>query len=777
MEKLRFILMRLLPLICGTGMGVPGYAQLDTTNHSYVFPHAWYRKDSNRVFLYFASRKACKSFVIDSMSFADPRMLDVIVVPEVVGRKPMVKKETPFLQLHGNFNYSFDYRSVLDTPFSTTNLQEHREQVYADATLKGKYPFRVIVSSRQSNSPFFKNYTDVNVEFKQPAYRQAVKENMVAAMKERVQAQDTLGKYEQQLNGQRSQWLSLTRWLNDPARQQEVVQEKERLYHEVLSLGSKTAGGVVGKDSSSGNSDSALSRKRDSLMALIRQPGLLEKKMQAAKKSADSLLKAMAGIKFQSDSEHGKQDSMIRVLETKIRNARSADELEAAGREAGANGLSTFDKRLLSLTHFNIGRAAVSYSDLTVNNISLTGVNIEYNPSWYAAFAAGNVDYLFRDYVIQPGGLPKQNLVLGRFGWGNRNRESCILTVYTGTKNSFGGNAIVVPASGQPVSAMSIFGYSLEGRYRIDANMVLSLEAAKSSSPYAAGGDRGKSFGQAFAFSQRENQAYSAKFDWTIPVTHSTFNLFYRELGANFQSYTLFSTGNRQTNWGIKWHQTFFKNQLTMNAQIKKSSFDDPLIASTYSSTVLLKSLQLVYRRKKWPVLSLAYMPTSQLTKDGAGNLIQNVYYALTGTAIYSYAVRKVRMSSSVIYSQFYNKGTDSGFVLYNARSILYTHQIYLGPLNLQTDVQYTVQPSLTYWMWQQGIDLRIGKFVSVGGSVKNDLVPASNGQYWGGMLLGQINIKKIGGFRLQYSKDYIPNGGSTLVPYNWGRANWIKVF
>jgi hypothetical protein len=307
--------------------------------------------------------------------------------------------------------------------------------------------------------------------------------------------------------------------------------------------------------------------------------------------------------------------------------------------------------------------------------------------------------------------------------------------------------------------------------------MVLTLEAAKSSSPYPVGGDKSKSFSDAFAFSHADNQAYSAKLDYTLPATHSTFNLFYREMGANFQSYTLFSSGNRQTNWGIRWRQVFFKNQLTMTAQIRKSSFDDPLIASTYSSTVLLKSLQLVWRRKKWPVLSLAYMPTSQLMKDATGDVIENVYYALTGTAVYTYSLKKTRMSSSVIYSQFYNRGTDSGFVLYNARSILYTHQIFLGGVNLQTDVQYTAQPSLDYWMWQQGINIRIGKFVTVGGSLKNDLVRGNSAQYWGGMLQGQINIKKLGGIRLQYSKDYIPNGTGSLVPYNWGRANWIKVF
>jgi hypothetical protein len=770
----RLILRRLLILLCGMGAVAHAYAQLDSS--SYLIPHRLYHKEGNRIFLYFAHRTTCKSFYIDSISFPDPRMVDVIVLPDIPGRAGRPKR-APLLQLHGNFSYAFDYRSVLDTPFATNNLQQHHEQVYADAKLMGKYPFRVIVSSRQSNSPFFKNYTDVNVEFKQPAYRQTVKENMVAAMKARIQAQDSLGAYERQLNGERSKWLSLTRWLNDPARQQEVVQEKERLYHEVLSLGSKTASGVSGKDSSSGSSDSSVSRKRDSLMALIRQPGLLEKKMQAAKKSADSLLKAMAGTKFQSDSAHGKEDSTIRALETQIRNARSADELEAAGRQAGASGLSTLDKRLLSLTHFNVGRAAVNYSELTVNNISLTGVNIEYHPSWYAAFAAGTVDYLFRDFVVAPGSLPKQNLVLGRLGWGNKKKQIYILTVYTGTKNSFGGNAIVVPASGQPVSTTSVFGYSIEAKYTLDPNKLLTFEAAKSSAPYAAGVGRNASFKDAFAYANRNNEAYAAKFDLNIPKTHSTFNLFYKVVGADFQSYSVFNTGNRQIGWGIKWRQVLFSNQLTVTAQVKKTTFDDPLLLSSYSTSMLFESLQLVYRRRKWPVFSLGYMPSTQLTKDSAGNLVQNVYYALTATAVYTYTVKKLRMTSSLMYSRFYNKGTDSGFALYDAETTLYTQQIYWGKWNTQTDIQYTQQPSLDYWMFQQGLTVGIGKYVTIGGSLKNDRVTGGGRSYWGAGLQGQVNFKKVGSLRLQYSKDYIPNGTGTLVPYNWGRANWIKTF
>jgi hypothetical protein len=770
-------------------------AQLDTTARSYSFPHAYFKKDSNTVVLFFASRTGCKSFALDSISFPDPRRVDVMLL-KTQKRGASSPVAAPLLRVHGNIAYSFDYRSELDTPFATSNLQQHHEQVYADATLKGKYPFRVVLDSRQTNSPFFKNYTDINIEFKHQAYQQGLKESMIAEMTAKTRASDSLGKYDQVLNAQKAKYAALTSWLADPARRQDIVQEKEQLYHQVVLLSEQQAKNALPKDSTSApgsnplampgpslsvpvlkdSLNARLERRKDSLLALMRQPGPTEQNMATRKKSADSLARAMLGTQGQSDSARAKEDSTIKAMTASIRNAKSISELEAIGKTSGTSALSGSDKALLGVTHFNIGRSSVNYSDLTVNNISLTGVNIEYNPSWYTAFAAGSVDYLFRDFVVAPGSLPKQNLVLGRLGWGNKEKQIFILTVYTGTKNSFGGNAIVIPASGQAVSTTSVFGYSFEAKYKLDPNKVFSFEAAKSSSPYGGGTGRGKSFGDAFAYANHNNQAYTAKFDLNIPVTHSSFNLFYKEVGASFQSYSVFNTGNRQTGWGIKWRQYLFRNQLSATVQVKKSTFDDPLIVSTYSSTMLFKSLQLVYRHRKWPVFSLGYMPSTQLTKDSAGNLVQNIFYALTATAVYSYAVKKLRMSSSLMYSQFYNKGTDSGFVLYNARDILYTHQVYWGKLNTQTDIQYTQQPALDYWMFQQGANVGIGKYVSVGASVKNDRVTGGQG-YWGGGLQAQVNFKKVGSLRLQYSKDYIPNGTSTLVPYNWGRANWIKVF
>jgi hypothetical protein len=261
-----------------------------------------------------------------------------------------------------------------------------------------------------------------------------------------------------------------------------------------------------------------------------------------------------------------------------------------------------------------------------------------------------------------------------------------------------------------------------------------------------------------------------------MPVIHASFETYYKLIGANFQSYSVFSNGNRQEGWGAKWRENLFRDRLSITVQVRKTVFDDPLMSASYQSSMIFKSIQLVYRKPEWPVFSAGYMPTSQLIKGPDGSLSTSVYYALNASAYYAYSYRHLRMSSSVIYSRFFNKGTDSGFVLYDASSVTYTHQIDWHILQSQTDVQYNEQPGLVYWMFQQGVNMNIGRFVTIGGSAKRDMLVAGSG-YWGGGLLASVKISKLGSVRAQYSKDYLPDGVGGLLPYNWGRINFIRIF
>ena len=51
----------------------------------------------------------------------------------------------------------------------------------------------------------------------------------------------------------------------------------------------------------------------------------------------------------------------------------------------------------------------MNYSELTIKNISITGVQAEYNPSYYYAIAAGTISYQYRNYFfLNQHSLPRQ---------------------------------------------------------------------------------------------------------------------------------------------------------------------------------------------------------------------------------------------------------------------------------------------------------------------------------------------------------------------------------
>jgi len=91
-------------------------------------------------------------------------------------------------------------------------------------------------------------------------------------------------------------------------------------------------------------------------------------------------------------------------------------------------------KTLMALRTFGIGRNIINYSELSVKNISVTGVQVEYNPSYYLAFAGGTVDYRFRDYVLQNSYTPKQYVGVIRGGLGMKDGNNIILTYFAGRR-------------------------------------------------------------------------------------------------------------------------------------------------------------------------------------------------------------------------------------------------------------------------------------------------------------------------------------------------------
>jgi hypothetical protein len=100
-------------------------------------------------------------------------------------------------------------------------------QTNLNVLIKEKYPLRVIISNRNSNSAYFKNATDVNVQFN----RSYLLENIKTSLKEKAIGMvktEVLGITEQQYNTKLAEAAQLKAWLSSPARAQELVEEKER---------------------------------------------------------------------------------------------------------------------------------------------------------------------------------------------------------------------------------------------------------------------------------------------------------------------------------------------------------------------------------------------------------------------------------------------------------------------------------------------------------------------------------------------------------------------
>lgn len=183
------------------------------------------------------------------------------------------------------------------------------------------------------------------------------------------------------------------------------------------------------------------------------------------------------------------------------------------------DSLTKTQKLLLSFRQVGIGRIYLDYSELTVKNMSLTGVNMEANPgNFYFAAAAGKVNYRFRDFVLKDHGRsPPQSLYILRAGIGQKEKKSLIFSFYNGKKNE-----LFISRGGSAPAANKVLGISAEARWAFDANNYVIAEVAKSS--YGNLGALPPNSGllnKALDLKTHTNESYSIKLFTQYPATHT----------------------------------------------------------------------------------------------------------------------------------------------------------------------------------------------------------------------------------------------------------------
>ncbi len=790
-----------LPLLCIGFLLSPAYGQMGHDNTATCGP-GHIASPASIVFY----RGACKNIfaLYTPAGICEPvKTLPVLTTAKI--------EVIPFLQVHGNVLYNFSYRSYIDTPFAQQDVMQHLVQTNLNFLIKGKYPLRMTLSNRSSNSPYFKNATDVNLQFN----RSQLLDNIKAGLRSKATAlvhTDYLQKAEALYNSKLAEVQQLQSWLSSPARAQELVEEKERELQgtiaavpsipdaatAVTALADKTGinnftvptvSGIFDKWSGKAKKYAAAVTDSVKYAAANSAKNLLAKNKPVLKDSSlaqkfaakkEALAQKQAALKETAaklqQAKKSVQDSIVQIKQ----------EINSLGSGAG---LYTFMKRhnigkdqltkgqrlLLSINKIGVGRSWIDYSELTVKNLSLTGVNIELNPApYYFAAAAGKLNYRFRDFIVKDNkALPNQSLYLLRAGIGQKETNNFIFTFYNGKKE-----VLSATASGSPAYLQRVLGVSAETRLALDDNNYIIAEIAKSSYGGISNPQPSQAalLDKAFDWKTRSNEAYSIKLLSRYPKTATRISAYYRKTGENFQSFNLYPTGSNQEAWMAGITQSFWKRKLTVDAAIRKNDFTSPLAAPSFASKNIFKSLQVTLRVPHYPFVSIGYYPGSQLSLSNNNVLTESQYNTLNMIVSHSYNIRTTAMNTNAVFTKFYNSSSDSGFIYYNAANWTVNHNIMLDKLTLQSSMAITDQSDLYLFTLEQGLQYQVKNWLNLQGALRHSRFNHVESLF-GGTAGLQLHLKKIGSIQLNYDKMYLPGYNRQLLPVDMGRAGFYREF
>lgn len=720
------------------------------------------------------------------------------------------------LAVHGNILYDFSYRSYIDTPFAQKDLTQHLVQSNFNFTIKQRYPVKLTVTNRSSNSPYFRNYTDINVQVNQ----QQVLDNIKAGLTQRASKlinTDLLQHTQRELERGRKEVKDLQVWVNNPARIQELVEEKER---ELSDRGKQiiTTGKLQAPESkdlneygnfikdSIGNSSAFLKtkgvfnkiqKKMDSVSSAQKNRiAALRDSMSSAATAKihgkdSSYIQKYNEAKARLDSLKEKckrteqklmlvkktvQDSITRIR-AEINRIKNRDSLYAFMQRnmISTEELTKWQKLLLSVKQVGIGRSWIDYSELTVKNVSIAGINMEITPGpYYFAFAAGKINYRFRDFIYRNDQqVPDQNLLLVRAGIGKKETNNIIATLYSGDK------AVLNSAPGNNADPLQkVIGLSVEAKYSINQNTSVTAEIAKSSYLSNSGirPTSGQLFNKVFDLSTHTNEAYSIKLSGVYPSANTKVTAYYRKVGENFQSFNLYPANINQDAWMIKISKGLWKRRLTVDASVRKNDFVSPLATQLFSSKTIFRSLQATFRMAKYPFISVGYYPSSQLSLSENQLLSESQYNTLNTIVSHNYAAGKTSMNTNAVFTRFFNNSSDTGFIYFNASSFTLNHNIFLSAFSLLSSIGVTEQKDIHLFTLEQQLTYTIKNNFSLTGGVKWNRFNRKE-ELIGGTAAASIYIKGIGKFQFSYDKTYLPGSYGKLVPVDMGRMNFYREF
>lgn len=653
------------------------------------------------------------------------------------------------IQFNGGFLvYNFNYRKNIDTPIVEKNILQHSSYGQMNFSVFS-LPVNVSYLVRRSNSEYYRDINDVQVAYDAGAFQNNFKSNI----KQRLidagkKLHDSILELDYQFR--LTDFAAKRTEIQQPAFRQKFIESKE-----ILSLPDPDPT----TDSAAASMIKTLKAAAETFLAQYESRKNAFDSARAQKDRIEERYRIMKSkeLKYQQfiDGVAGKT----------MRTNNIKDSLKAYG--LNAPGILSKYGFLSNINKLALGRNQVNYSELTSKNTSLTGINFEYNSWYYIAFAAGTVDYRFRDFVVDRSQMPKQHMYLVRLGIGKMNGNHFILTAYKGQKQLFAaGNG------NTGLKNISLTGYSAEAKMNILKAVYVTGEIAQSLSPDFR---LNPAEVQKFTFNDRSNKAYAFTLNGYFPQTKTNVVASYKYTGANFQSFSSFQSNSETRSWLVKYDQQFLKRKLKLTASLRTNDFSNPYIPQTYRSNSSFKSVQLSFKSRNLPFLSIGYIPITQLTYVNE-LLTENRFNSLNAVITHVYKLFHSKASTTLTYNRFYNTEPDTAFAYYNARNLYFNHSMNFDHLLMSWSVSQSISPSYTLRVLNPYVQFRVGRYVAFGFGAKinnfndEEIKAGPYGNF-------QVTIRKLGTFNFSYDKGYIPGGNRVFLPNDIMNFNFIKRF
>jgi hypothetical protein len=702
------------------------------------------------------------------------------IAPVYVSLDPTTRVNTSFadakrsypLVVHGNIQYDFLYRSLVDTPYFQEDFRQHSVRTNVNILFRERYPMNLNFTLRYSNSPYFTNFFDVGFLYNRTDYERQAKARLLQQIDRSIFNNPYLKRLMDSANSIKNLLESISRpSMNvDPILKQ--IAEREQTYYQRMNRMDDTMQAGL-----PWNVDKAF--KYDKFGRLIdvthtdRQNDSESQLNSTSISRADSLRKELTSmndrIRFLFDSIR----TVVTQRKQQVITAPSVSELRKLPwiRQIDSSTYSRMDEVIGNIKSIGVGRTILNFSELTVSNVSLTGFSIEYNPKVYTAFAIGKVDYGLRDFMGRNTRSRGQELVMGRIGFGDITRKAVIVSVYTGRKFNYLHSFTDSSSNRIPVT-----GISIEGILKKNDFTYVVAEIAKSTIPMVGSSVQGKSIQSLLRVNDKSNVGLSMKAQALFPRSRTRVSGMIRRTGENFQSFSLLAYQTNQVNWNIKVDQPLLENRINLSGALRRNDFMNPFTEKSFKTSTVFKSLQVDVRIPKWPQVSVSYHPSAQLYIIDENRVREDAFYVVNASVVYPYQVGNTRMSTILIYNDFSSRGTDSGFFAYNGKSYQATQQVHLQWGSLNASYAYSDQAPFGYHTVDGGLDMTFKKIFSLSGTSSFYHVKKSD-SYVGGRIMMGVDFGYFGQLHVQYEKSYLPTLAASLYPVENGRLTWTKIF